>query len=358
MKILQVITTLGTGGAEKIVCQLAMRLKEAGHECDVAVFRGGDTQFRRLLDRAGVRVIEFSPGGSVYSPRHILRLRRLMRGYDIVHTHNTSPQLFAALARRRRGAKLVTTEHNTSNRRRAWRWYKPVDRWMYSRYAHVACIAATAEQNLRDFIGRSRAGISTIENGVDLEAIRAAAPLPDFKPEGAVAITMVAGLRPQKDQDTLIRALGSLPERFHLFLVGDGERRALLEALAAEQGVTGRVHFTGVRSDVPRVLKSSDYLVMSSHYEGLSLSSVEGMAAGRPMLASDVPGLREVVGGAGILFPHSDAAAFASQILALDADPSLYAATAEACARRAARYDLRRMTDSYLDLYRSLTLSV
>lgn len=354
MKVLQVVTTLGTGGAEKIVCQLAMGLRAHGHEADVCVFSGGDTPLKRMLDEAGIKVIEFTQGGSVYSPRHILRLRRLMRNYDVVHTHNTSPQLFAALAHRHGGPKLVTTEHNTTNRRRSHSWYAPIDRRMYANYDYIACIAKSAEENLLTFIGNTKTPICTIENGVDLSVIADAEPAPDFKDKGIFALTMVAGFRPQKDQDTLIRAMRRLPERFHLYLVGDGERRGILEELARSEGVAERVHFTGVRTDVPRILKASDIMVMSSHYEGLSLSSVEGMAAERPMLASDVPGLREVVGGAGLLFPQGDDAALAELILKLDTDPELYARTARACQERASRYDLNRMLDAYVDLYKSL----
>lgn len=73
-----------------------------------------------------------------------------------------------------------------------------------------------------------------------------------------------------------------LPEDYHLCLVGDGERRAEFETLVKELGLEQRVHLLGLRSDVPEVLATSDYVVMCSHYEGLSLSSLEGMASGKP----------------------------------------------------------------------------
>ena len=112
-----------------------------------------------------------------------------------------------------------------------------------------------------------------------------------------------------------------LPNDFHLFLVGDGVRRPELEALTQELSLGNRVHLLGLRTDVPNLLHAADYVVMSSHFEGLSLSSVEGMSVGKPFLASDVDGLREVVKGAGILFPHGDSETLAQAISNLADNP-------------------------------------
>ncbi|MDK7740786.1 glycosyltransferase family 4 protein, partial [Veillonella nakazawae] len=77
-----------------------------------------------------------------------------MKGYDIVHTHNSSPQLFTAIARKLCSVKLCSTEHNTSNRKRNWKWYAPIESWMYRQYDHVICISNIAEQRLREYMGR------------------------------------------------------------------------------------------------------------------------------------------------------------------------------------------------------------
>ena len=357
MKILHVITTLGTGGAEKLITEIAPLMRDQGHTVDVCVFVGGDTPFRQALIDKGIKVIEFSQHGSVYNPKHIFQLVRLMRKYDIVHTHNTAPQLFAAFGRVLCSVVLCTTEHNTSNRRRGWTWYARVDRWMYNRYDKVICISAKAEENLHNYLKECKASICTVNNGINIDTFANAQPQPSLKaglPPDTKAVTMVAGFRWEKDQDTLIKALKLLPANFHLFLVGDGVRRPELQALADGEGVADRVHFMGLRTDVPQILKSSDYVVMSSHFEGLSLSSVEGMAAAKPMFASDVDGLREVVGGYGVLFEHQDAKDFADKILALDADAAQYRAVAAACARHAQAYDINLMVANYLAAYHTL----
>ena len=104
--------------------------------------------------------------------------------------------------------------------------------------------------------------------------------------------------------------MSELPNNYSLQIVGDGPRRPILEKLAEEKNV----EFLGIRTDIPDILSSTDIVVLSSHWEGLSLSSIEGMASGRPFIASDVDGLHEMVNGAGVLFPDGDHIALASAI--------------------------------------------
>ena len=98
MKILHVITSLRTGGAEKLMVDLLPRLKALGHDVDLLLFDGVRTPFKDSIVSLGINVFSFSEGESVYNPVHILRLRRLLSHYDIVHTHNYAPQIFAAIA--------------------------------------------------------------------------------------------------------------------------------------------------------------------------------------------------------------------------------------------------------------------
>ncbi len=355
MKILHVITSLRTGGAEKLMVDLLPRLKQKGLDVELLLFDGTDTPFRRDAEAAGIKVHDLGIGGSVYSPLRLFRLIPFLRKYDVVHTHNTAPQLFAAIGSVVCSVLLCTTEHTTSNRRRGWTWYASVDRWMYSRYRKVICISAKAEENLRGYIGKSHAEIITINNGVDVEKYASAPSSPELEriAPGSRKIIMVAGFRWEKDQDTLIKAMAHLPEYFHLFLVGDGVRRKECEALAAHTGVAERVHFLGIRSDVPALLHAADYVVMSSHFEGLSLSSVEGMSVGKPFLASDVDGLREVVKGAGVLFPHGDADSLTNEILKLEKSPELYRSVAGSCRIHAAEFDIHKMANKYFEQYQS-----
>lgn len=353
MKILHVITSLRTGGAEKLMVDLLPRLKSDNTTVELLLFDGTRTAFRDELEKAGIKVSDLGIGGSVYSPLKLFKLYPYLKKFDIIHTHNTAPQFFAAICSMFCRTKLITTEHGGSNRRRNIKWFRPIDRWMYNRYSRVICISRKAEDNLRKHLQKFHTEICTINNGVDIDkyASASASPLLESIAKDSRKIIMVAGFRWEKDQDTLIRAMKHLPEKFHLFFVGDGVRRQECEQLSRNENVDPRVHFLGIRNDVANLLHAADYVVMSSHFEGLSLSSVEGMSVGKPFLASDVDGLREVVKGAGILFPHGDSKEFANEITKLEASETLYKNIENSCYDRAREYDISKMVHSYSSLY-------
>lgn len=339
---------------------LLPRLRDGGNDVELLCIIGKRTPFYEQLEKTGIKIhCLCKDGNRMYSPWHAVRLVRFLRRnhYDIVHTHNTAPQLFAAVARVVCSVVLCTTEHTTSNRRRDLKWYRPVDRWMYGKYDSIICISDQAELNLRNYLGNGKFRICTIYNGIDVDRFSNAEPCEELVKAKAArkAVVMVAGFRYQKDQDTLIRAIGMLPrDGYELWLVGDGERRGVLEDFVKKEGTEDRVRFLGLRDDIPNILKAADIVVMSSHFEGLSLSNLEGMASGRPFIASDVDGLHEIVAGNGLLFPHEDASALAGLIRQLSEDEALRTRVVEACRRKAAQYDIKVMANKYNQLYKSL----
>ena len=193
-------------------------------------------------------------------------------------------------------------------------------------------------------------------NGVDVDAIHGAEPIAEMK-SGRFVVVMVAGFREAKDQDTVIRAMALLPkEEYELWLVGDGTRRANLQLIIDNLQLEDSVKLLGLRTDVPNILKTADVVVMSSHWEGLSLSNIEGMSAGKPFVASDVNGLREVTQGYGLLFPHEDAEALAKIIQQLHDDRQYYQQIAARCYERAKEFDISKMASAYAEVYRQLTI--
>ena len=356
MKILQVITSLSTGGAEKLISEITPMLRDKGHQVDVLAFDGADTAFKKALTDKGIKVYSFGKGCNVYNPIFIFRLAKMMKNYDIVHTHNTAPQLFAAIGSVLCSVVLCTTEHNTSNRRRDWKWYAPLDRWMYSRYKRIISISPATTEELKKHV-QINIPIITIPNGIDVKKYSSASPIKRESlgcREDAFLLMMVAGFRYQKDQDTVIRAMKLLPENVELCFVGDGVRRKDCEQQTLSLGLQKRIFFTGVLSNIPNILKAADIIVMSSHYEGFGLAAVEGMAAGKPVVASDVIGLGDIVKGYGIVFPHSDEKALAKNIEKLMTDKEYYKAMAKRCQERAKDFDIHKMVDAYIDVYKSI----
>ena len=353
MRILHVITSLLTGGAEKLMVDLLPELNELGNEVELLIFNGERTPFYNQLEEKGIEIHHLQKNGNVYNPLNIFRMMKYMNKFDIIHTHNTACQLFAPVAKilSFSKAKLVTTEHSSNNRRRNKKILYLIDKWMYGRYHKIICISDQTASNLIDYTGEKN-NITTIYNGVNTGKF--INPIIPIKNPDNIIITMVAGFRVGKDQDTLIRAMKLLPEKYHLQLVGDGVRRPEIEGLIRELSLGNRIKLLGIRNDIPDILKNSDIIVLSSHWEGLSLSNIEGMASGKPFIASDVDGLHEIVNGNGILFPDNDDKALAEAIETVCNDNEKYISVAKRCQEKAKQYDISVMAEKYNQIYQSL----
>ena len=355
MKILNVITSMRMGGAEKLLTEMLPIMQEKGVKVDLLVFDGVETPLMKSMNENGINVYAFGKNVNVYSPQFIFKIIPFLKKYDIIHAHNTACQLFVAIAslfvNKKERPVLVTTEHNTTNRRRNKPLLRWIDRWMYARYNHIVAVSNKVKENLIHSLGQHAPHIHVIFNGICLRDYKKDYSLQLKKSADEVVLTMVASFRKCKDQMTLIRTIAELPDNYTLYLVGDGEQKEANVELAHNLGVQERVHFMGIRSDVPAILKASDVVLMSSEFEGLSLSSIEGLASGRPLLASDVDGLHEIVVGAGILFELGNEKQLAAKIQNVMDDKDLYNKTVEQCLERAAKFDVEVMTDNYLRLY-------
>lgn len=359
MKILQVITSLRTGGAEKLIVDMVPLYQQQGHQVDVLLFDGTETPFKKQLRDKGVTIYQLGEGSSVYNPLYIFKLIPFLRKYDIVHTHNTACQYYAALAKYLSAChgRLVTTEHSTNNRRRDNWIFKCIDRFMYSQYDILVAISDKAGSLLSDYLSGKK--VEVVLNGVDVSSFQQALPInrESIGVKGQkVLITMIARFAEAKDQETLIRAMVFLPTDYTLLLVGGGDlqKKKQCELLVNELEIEDKVVLLEARTDISNILKASDIIVQSSHWEGFGLAAVEGMAAGKPVIASDVPGLAQVVDGFGILFPHGDAKALADIILHLHEDSVYYQQITYRCLHRAAEFDIHKTVDQYLQLYQSL----
>lgn len=357
MKILQVITSLRIGGAEKLMVDLLPRLRDLGHEVDLCVFDGIRTSFYEALESNGIHIIPLRVGGCVYDPRNIFLLISLIKKYDVVHTHNTACQMYVAMANVFVKKCIVTTEHSTSNRRRKYPILKWLDAWMYRQYQSIVTVSDIAGDNIKDYVGDSLLPTWTISNGIDVNRFKNAEPCQEILDiyKGCYLSIMVAGFRYEKDHFTVIKAVNLLSEQYHLLLVGDGEKRSECVALSESLGLKNRIHFLGIRTDVPNLLQAADVVIMSSHREGLSLSNLEGMASGKPFIASDVDGLHEIVNDYGILFPHEDANALARAIQSVCEDKKYAKKVAEQCQNRARQFDISQMAEKYNQVYLQVT---
>jgi glycosyltransferase involved in cell wall biosynthesis len=252
--------------------------------------------------------------------------------------------------------KLIYTEHSTNNRRRKKIIFKWLDKLFYGQYNKIITIAQEVDQNLKVYLGLNPSRFELINNGVDIQLFNNASGYSkkEFFTEADKIIIQVSGFRVEKDQITLIKALKNLPNNIKLLLVGEGDFMNKCQNLVMELELEERVLFLGIRMDVSSLLKTADIVVLSSFYEGLSLASIEGMASGRAFVASNVPGLREIVSGAGVLFEKGDEKQLAEEISKLLLDREYYDSVVRKCIERAKNYNIKRMINSYIGVYKEV----
>lgn len=352
------------GGAENVLIGLASGQKKLGHEVTVMpLVCPPKTPVRVKMENNGVTVKPFKEKGSLYDLLHIAKIARVIKNYDIVHVHLFPAFYWTAFAKIVSFSKvpLVYTEHSTNNRRRKNLFLHFVDSKVY-RHSYKM-IVSCAEKVLDTYRAAFPKVNHTcfINNGIDTKMFNDAEPYTKKEllgvDEDVFLVTMVARFMTMKRQDTVVEAISKLPENIHAIFVGGNEKDdglLRIKEMTAERKVSERVHFLYIRNDVPRILKTSDVVIMASDYEGLSLSSIEGMAAGKPFIATDVDGLREVVGGAGLLFENKDSDCLAGLIEKLASDNEFYGDVAQKCLSRSKEYDANNMVESYLNVYQKV----
>ena len=355
MRVLHVIDSLELAGAETLVKDLALRSRNLGIQADVYVLQSSDTELKRILLEQDARVYS-GPPRSVYDLRQVLSLAAHLREhrYEVVHVHLFPAQLWAALAMRylpEPRPALVTTEHNTENRRRR-QAFRLLDKWMYNQYAAIACISQATSDKLLKWLPELAGRTLLVGNGVDVDrfATAAKAPLGDLGVGQGPVVMCVGRFELQKGQDVLIRAMAEV-ENARLVLVGDGVRHAEYAGLAESLKLSERIRFLGRRTDVAGLLKSADVYVQPSLWEGFGIAALEAMACGLPVIASGVPGLAEVVGDAGVLVPPDSPSKLAEALRSLLDEPDRCRQMGALCAQRARRFDIAQTAAKYHGLY-------
>lgn len=348
MRILHVITSLEFGGAQRLLVDL-LPLQSASEEVTLLVYERVHNDFERTIEGAGIKILCLNEH-NFHNPGVIFRLRKIFRNYDLVHAHLFPTIYWASLAARGVRVKLVYTEHSTSNSRRNKSYFRPIERFMYCRYDRIISISQQTQDALTSWLGQHDERFVVVNNGVDTKKFSSVKV-----PVIPKSLIMVSRFASSKDQETVIRAMEHIDKDAVLRLVGDGENRRHCEELSRELGVSDRVQFLGSRSDVPELVTSSYIGIQSSNWEGFGLTAVELMAAGKPVIATNVDGLKQVVEGAGEIFNVGNASELAVRVNNLFRDQEYYQKVARKCIQRATMYDISLMSEKYLNIYKSFS---
>ena len=368
VRVVEVMATGTNGGAQEHVYSLVNRMDRERYDVRVVSLSHGSSV--RRLEKAGIDVSVIDEPDDRAAVRALAEMLAPIEP-EVIHNHMFRAEVVGtrtALLLGEMGCKrpgVISTIHSSRIRcvedRQTLRQLTPLmDR--------LIVVSKAIERKIREE-GRYGAPVSLIYNGVDMQRYNHQQPCCTFReefgiPEGVPVVGVVARLEAEKGHRTLIDAwpvvLASHPEAW-LLVVGEGSERNSLEAQAASLGISNRVVFTGRREDVPAVTAALDVAVLPSYREAQGLSVLEAMALSRPVIASNVGGIPEMIeeGVSGLMVPPGDCDALAGAIVRLLSDHPL----ADMLARRGhdlvhERFCIELMTSSIESLYDEMALKM
>lgn len=358
MKVLHIIPSLVIGGAEKLLVDTISLYGAYSIDIEVLVLKKVDSFLEEELLSKGVKVSFIEGKRSLYSPMFIFKIIRYLRNNDIVHVHLFPTSYWVPLAKliSFSKSKLIFTEHSTYNKRRGKFVFRFLESFIYLLYERVICITEGTKSNLlKHLLFKDNKKFIVVNNGINVNIFKSV-KYKDFGffDEDDFKIIQVSSFRKEKDQITVLRSLSLLPDNIKLILVGEGVLKDNLMKLSIELGVKDRVKFLGNRNDVAQLMKYSDLVILSSNYEGFGIAALEGMATGKPTLASNILGVQEIVGGYGVLFKKGDADDLSKSILELYNNKDYYLEVASKCQERADEFDLKKTVERYIDIYKEI----
>ncbi len=374
-----------TGGVTHVIDMLT---KSANQEWLVMLVCKGNRQLRtweNAVAARGVIVKTFALRGKLditnwFDIPNIIKVVREARRARLFHCHLHTPFSCSAaitIVGIFTGTPIIVTEHYITQighlRRRKLNpamaalrevkirfllWTKRIS--LKFVYRVITVSASNREYMTRTFGKSISEKTEVIRNGIEIDRYSASEyETGTVRISGEFRVVTIAGLNNQKGHEYLFRAIVDILPRFpaaKFLLVGDGHLRRYLEAMTFELGISNAVQFMGFRSDVQSILRSADIFVLPSLFEGLPLSLLEAMAAGKPVVATDVDGTHDVVidGATGFLVPPKDPAALSQRIAELLADSRMRERFGQAGKERVfASFSDSRMTREYSELYES-----
>lgn len=333
-RVLILTVGFGVGGAEQLILETAPRLRETGFDVTVAALKGTGP-IARDLEASGVRCVAFGGHGRA-DLRVLSRLLRFLRAepVEILHSHLFPANLAARLAGRAAGVPVIITAHHDTH---VWGrlHHRVLERLTAGLSDRVVACSLAVKQYVEERYGLPPGKVVTLRNAIVVPALRA-----DDAARARLRADLGAGPgdrligtlgrleEPKKGLSVFLRAASLVTRRCRtarFVLVGEGPARRELERLAASEGVADRTVFAGERRDVADLLSAFDLFVQPSRWEGFGLTVLEAMAAGRPVVASRVGGIPEIVrdGRDGFLVPPDDPARLADGIVKMLNDPDL-----------------------------------
>jgi len=343
LRTLFVIDELDIGGTEQQILETVRRIDRDRFDPYVCCFRHGAKA--REIEALGVPVLH-EPKRLKADPGLVLRLAAMMRRerFDIVQTYLWTANTWARLAARLAGVRWVlASERNVDIWEETYK--RVIGRFLARSTDRIIANSEAVRQYLLKRGGLDADKVTTIYNGVNFDRFRTPCDPRIRRAELGIGDDVVlagclARVEPAKDHGTLLQAMALISNRLpnlHLALIGGGTEEDRLRHMARDLGIAERVHFVGFRTDAAEWLQSLDISVLSSVKEGLSNTVLESMAAGKPVVATDVGGNAEVIveNETGFLVPSRSPSELGAALARVAGSPEMIAAFGKAGRRRA-----------------------
>lgn len=304
INILHVITNLDVGGAENLILAMVKNMDRTRYNASICCISHAGV-LAAEFEKMGVRVLSLGlmkkkgwDGKIITAIEDVIKNEHI----DVLHTHLYHANLFGSLAAKHCKTPSVMSIQNTYSHHKL---HRRILNWYVSRFVRTIIVGSEdikRDVMKNDWVASSK--ITVIDNCVDLDVIKSKVSREEMReqlsiPEGAVVLGTIGRLEEQKGHRFLIQALKLLCEseiQFFLVLVGEGKKRDELERLVEELSLQERVMFLGTRTDIGDLLMAMDIFIMPSLWEGLSLSMLTAMAAEKPVIATNVGGVKKVLG--------------------------------------------------------------
>lgn len=368
MKIFHFIDSMRIGGSEGQTAEVAARQVKRGHDVTIGCLHLDGPNLSRL-ESIGVKCIEFPVAGGLLSARGLLRILKLSQliaasNFDVVHTHDLYSNLMAIPA-----AALAKVPRIISSRRdlASWWWYTPRNRRILRWIQKLSHVVVANSQGVKNFLvehdGFESRHVTVIRNAVDDSRFNLPSERSVFFshwPSDAFIFVVVANMHTHtKGHRFLIECIESVRKkhpRARFALVGDGALRVEFESLCYQIGQSDAILFMGARTDVPRILASCDAAILPSLAEGLPNSVLEYMAAARPIIATQVGGIPELIdqGVTGLLVPPADTVSLANAIMQVMDDPMASLKMGQLAREKAqSEFSYERLLDDIDSIYKN-----
>lgn len=349
--VLCIIEHLSTGGEEMLVTELMPSLGRSGFNPVVVTFMPGNLD--QKLIQSGVELIIVH---SKSKRQRLVQLIKILRRIkpDIVHTRLFSGGAWGRIAALyTRVPILVHTHGGHTFIEKKWKRL-PVEQLLFY-FTHRTIAVSHGVKNHLEAFSLIRGGkVQVIYNGLPLPLFTA---IPIKAINTPVRLICVGRLETVKGQDIAIRAVKRLPDPIwaELVIAGGGPKFDALQELARRENIAHKVRFLGIRKDIPDLLSSADIFISPSRSEGLPVAVIEAMAAGRPVIATDIPGHKEALGETGLLVTPESPEAMARGLVSMIASKDKSEQMAKMARARAVNmFDFLTMRDAHVSLYQKL----